>query len=612
MKTIENEETMHIGLCLAGSISAGAYTAGVIDFILEALERWELAKEMFPNDKSIPRHKVEIRIITGASGGAIAGGFLILQNHKKFEVFDVEKPTQIDPKWYEKSSIQYDAWVNLTEKDENASILNQLLYLEDLKVHKGASFFNSNFFEKLTNKIVHQTEYSKEHKLKYIADDLEFAASVSNLDGIGSTVTFNQGQENETGENAGKYLTKSSKDLAHFQLVETEFVVPKDGQIPLLFNKNKTINTKVFGEAMMATSAFPFGFKPRFLTRDGKYILKNPLLSNPESIALNVKEGQDYTTMNVDGGMMNNEPFEVAAYLLQRKFKSIEEDKYDINKVVEDFINQNCRPRTLNEFSTILMIDPFPTESDLKIETNNPKPNLIATTLKIITSLRNQPLVKNFHINNATNPRDYSRFMLAPRRKKINANGTVIDVKNGSKAIACGALDGFGGFLDKDIRLHDYELGRFNCQHFLQKRFGVDTQLDNDLYNQLFPLCQEETSEYINKETHIFPFIPDIMLVDGKAKINSINDYSGNLNKNPLAPHFPNYIKFTVNEIAQKMESVSPLLRARIKILMLQLVPNFLFRLFLRVFSNFLSKRIESNINEIVLRDLDNHGMIKK
>jgi predicted patatin/cPLA2 family phospholipase len=30
-----------IGLVLAGAVSAGAYTAGVVDFLFEALEAWE-------------------------------------------------------------------------------------------------------------------------------------------------------------------------------------------------------------------------------------------------------------------------------------------------------------------------------------------------------------------------------------------------------------------------------------------------------------------------------------------------------------------------------------------------------------------------------------------
>lgn len=33
-----------IGLVMAGAVSAGAYTARVIDFLLQALKEWEMAK----------------------------------------------------------------------------------------------------------------------------------------------------------------------------------------------------------------------------------------------------------------------------------------------------------------------------------------------------------------------------------------------------------------------------------------------------------------------------------------------------------------------------------------------------------------------------------------
>jgi hypothetical protein len=35
-------------------------------------------------------------------------------------------------------------------------------------------------------------------------------------------------------------------------------------------------------------------------------------------------------------------------------------------------------------------------------------------------------------------------------------------------------MGGFGGFLHKEFRRHDYELGRQNCQRFLAHWFGVD------------------------------------------------------------------------------------------------------------------------------------------
>ena len=38
-------DTFEVALVLSGAISAGAYTAGVIDFLIEALESWQNEKE---------------------------------------------------------------------------------------------------------------------------------------------------------------------------------------------------------------------------------------------------------------------------------------------------------------------------------------------------------------------------------------------------------------------------------------------------------------------------------------------------------------------------------------------------------------------------------------
>ena len=42
--TWNNDGTFHLGINVAGAVSAGAYTAGVLDFLTEALEQWYVAK----------------------------------------------------------------------------------------------------------------------------------------------------------------------------------------------------------------------------------------------------------------------------------------------------------------------------------------------------------------------------------------------------------------------------------------------------------------------------------------------------------------------------------------------------------------------------------------
>jgi predicted acylesterase/phospholipase RssA len=56
---------------MAGAISAGAYTAGVVDYLLEALETWQERKDK--NLPDTPIHQVEIPVIGGSSAGGMTG-----------------------------------------------------------------------------------------------------------------------------------------------------------------------------------------------------------------------------------------------------------------------------------------------------------------------------------------------------------------------------------------------------------------------------------------------------------------------------------------------------------------------------------------------------------
>jgi hypothetical protein len=53
------------------------------------------------------------------------------------------------------------------------------------------------------------------------------------------------------------------------------------------------------------------------------------------------------------------------------------------------------------------------------------------------------------------------RFFIAPSD----------DRRPGESPLQCGLLGAFGGFFERSYRAHDYQLGRRNCQRFLQTSF---------------------------------------------------------------------------------------------------------------------------------------------
>lgn len=84
-------ETFELGLVMAGAISAGAYTAGVMDFMIQALDAWEAAKRR--GDSKVPTHDVRLRVVTGASAGAMTVAIAAISLHGDVDpVHNVDAP----------------------------------------------------------------------------------------------------------------------------------------------------------------------------------------------------------------------------------------------------------------------------------------------------------------------------------------------------------------------------------------------------------------------------------------------------------------------------------------------------------------------------------------
>jgi hypothetical protein len=75
-----------------------------------------------------------------------------------------------------------------------------------------------------------------------------------------------------------------------------------------------------------------------------------------------------------------------------------------------------------------------------------------------------------------------SRYLIGPRRE--------IAGKRQRFGIASGLLGGFGGFVARVFRDHDYQLGRQNCQDFLLREFAVP---DNHPIVQNWPVAVDKS-----------------------------------------------------------------------------------------------------------------------
>lgn len=129
---------------MAGAVSAGAYTAGVVDYLLEALEDWESRR----GQPGVPVHKVIIEALGGASAGGMTGVITAsaLNNHLQ-PVSTADPEDLLKPRPENKL---YNTWVDLIADD----MFLELLKTDDIGYGKIHSLLNSSFIDVLSERAI--------------------------------------------------------------------------------------------------------------------------------------------------------------------------------------------------------------------------------------------------------------------------------------------------------------------------------------------------------------------------------------------------------------------------------------------------------------------------
>jgi len=109
-------KTFRIAINMAGAISAGAYTAGVLDFLTEALDAWYKAKT---DNEWVPIHNVSIDVFSGASAGGMCAAISAILLQDEFDHISDTSKTKTNNRFYE-------SWVNMID-------IRELLKTKDLK-----------------------------------------------------------------------------------------------------------------------------------------------------------------------------------------------------------------------------------------------------------------------------------------------------------------------------------------------------------------------------------------------------------------------------------------------------------------------------------------------
>lgn len=454
----EPKQPFEIGLCLAGAVSAGAYSAGVMDYLLEALEIWEQEKVRDP--ANTPMHQVRICDIGGASAGGIIGLLTATALHGRI----------VPAKWKEGDDVMaerpnnlfYHTWVDLTHPD----MFQQMLLTNDITEAYTKSLLNTAFIDRTAERAL--SGAGSWVPRPFIANDMRVFSTLTNLEGFYYSVTFNSRTRAME-----PYHVQIHNDYGCFRLNSSlaDYSERRDGWIPLDFTVPSQVT--IARQVAMATAAFPIGLKAREVVRPKDYINDHcwfKWITERNPVVADV-----YKSMNVDGGLINNEPFERVRELICDRTGQKEataRQSYDTFK------------------GTILMIDPFPTT----IEEFKGKDALLRTMSNTLGAMIGQLRTKPKTLDDAMGSAGAGQFLISPTRELPTSIAPDVELK-GSDAIACGQLGGFSGFLHKEFRVHDYFLGRYNCEKFLRDIFTVPANTENpifrDSYAALSPIRQE-------------------------------------------------------------------------------------------------------------------------
>ena len=516
----QNTETFHLGLTMAGAVSAGAYTAGVMDYIFETLQLWEKAKNgEIPNldPKLIPNHQV----IIDAMGGTSAGGMTTMIS----SIYAIEgniKPVKEIPKDpLASQNLLYDCWVHLDD-DKDGKIFSKLWDTDDIDTQVN-SLFNSKVIDAIANKPFNNINdeldfenHIKENLPSFISPDLEILLSHTLLRGIPLAVDFKTEIAKRL-KTSPKHNTFEHYFVSHFKLNQGKEVNESEY---LWLNPFKEKYASKIKLSTISTGAFPIGlayrefdstqFSEAYISAVVKRIIYGNFgKSNPDErdeISFGTHLS-NFESLSVDGGAINNEPYREVASILVEKFHQKEKE------------HQNYG---------LIMIDPFPDNDDIKREYTKPS-GLLGVIPKIIQTLWNQSKVKRKEmIEQFDTP--YYKSVIYPRKHIIGDNG---EYKYRDKSpIASASFFAFGGFLDINFRVHDFFLGRNNARNFVQFYGSFPYDPDNDnvhpIHQSWTPMMVEKFKIIRKGDDRIFlPIVPDInLIIDDKVAGDNRYNYT--------------------------------------------------------------------------------------
>lgn len=536
MNPKNNTATFRLAITMAGAVSAGCYTAGVMDYLFEILDLWEKAKrgevtELQPYQNKIPDHQVVIEAMGGTSAGGMTTTMAAIYALKG-EINPVKEPGAVDEV---KNNILYDSWV-LMDDDNKADprpLFEKVWDDADLEDGTFRSLLNSKFVDNIADRVFAADQNadilkSTQGLPAYISPDLQLLYSHCFLRGIPLDVSF----ETTISKTGRKSVIPNHTTFEHY--IVTQYHLNKgikpDPDKYLWLNPYDKPYADILKLATKATGAFPVGLIYReFATEQlhegylktamkrvitGEFGKTDP---DPDKKIQLKYLPKNYSSFTVDGGVINNEPYREVLSILHDRYGGVTSEGYHGYGVI--------------------MIDPFPDRAQLTKSYTKPN-DVLDVAQNIIGVLTDQSRIKRREMLDADTSK-YFRSIIFPRKWKTDKNKKPTGQPG---TIACAAAMAFGGFLDICFRQHDFFLGRNNARNFFRYYFSFPYYKDEKdaSKDDIHPIHRNWTHEMIEafkivkNGTVFLPIIPDLNILIEKDKSELKEPYDYDIPETPL------------------------------------------------------------------------------
>jgi len=442
-------QPFYLGLNMSGTVSAGAYTAGVIDFLVETMDAWyaerERQIERFGTNYeqwTIPPHEVELAVMAGASGGGITAALTAAALSQNFDhVRQQSLPANANV------NTLFQSWVRDID-------LSGLLGHADLDGSGGkvVSILDSTPIRNIASHAL-QIPAPLNQRRAWVRDGLQVILTLTNLRGVPYAI------ESET---AASERTLYYADRRAFE-VWWNPDRPGGDYVPLDGKGGKEWTE--LADAAIATSAFPVVLAPQKLARRaGEYNERRWWISQanpkcrddgvceceknePMRPSWDLGDAFSFETLNVDGGATNNSPFDCARFALADLQPTLPAGRNPRDPQVAD--------------RAVVSVAPLSTETIGKLPAM-PDAAMFSLLTRFVGALVNQSRIQGENLKLTAEASVASRWIIAPNSTLPN-----------TEPLAGSLLEAFGGFVSQAFREHDYQLGRRNCQWFLRSHFGL-------------------------------------------------------------------------------------------------------------------------------------------